>query len=100
MKQFDQVLFPDPNFLAKRDDPETSKQAAKIVAPTIQDKEREAVAFVRAYPGRTQNEIDQLVGNRSVSKRLRGAERKGLVKTGGQRKDRLTKQTALTWYAV
>ena len=99
---FDPLLFsndPNPKTLAKRDDPFTSRLGANEVSTKVGRMEQRAAEIVRLHPNKTGSELDRICGytRRELSKRLRGAQRKGLVLADGHRKCRVTGRKAITW---
>ena len=87
--------------LARSNDPETSKSAARKVAPSARQLAVRAAELVRKNPGLTGAELDRLAGcevKRTFSKRLAdAADRYGLVKRGPKRKCKVGGNDALTW---
>jgi hypothetical protein len=87
--------------LARRNDPETSRQAARKVANCSAQLAAAAAELVRSHPGRTGAELDRLAGcevKRTISKRLADAADKfGLITRGPKRQCSVGGNEALTW---
>jgi hypothetical protein len=87
--------------LARRNDPETSRQAARKIASCSAQLAAAAAELVRKHPGRTGAELDRLAGcevKRTISKRLADAADKfGLVRRGPKRQCSVGGNEALTW---
>lgn len=86
--------------LARREHPETSRQAAKEIAPTLSILRTEALRLVKAHPGSTASELAEYDGHRDtrrIPRRLPGLERQGLIKRGPARACRVTGRQATTW---
>ena len=104
-------LTPTPSFprLARNSDPETSHRAAREMETSGQRETDEdfAVRMVRRWPGSTAAELEVIAGqegDRTVSKRLSGAEkRKRIFSVEPKEDDRVCGQTgrpAKFWYPV
>ena len=87
--------------LARRNDPETSRQAASKIACCSAQLAAAAAELVRKHPGRTGAELDRLAGcevKRTISKRLADAADKfSLVRRGPKRQCTIGGNDALTW---
>jgi hypothetical protein len=87
--------------LARRNDPETSRQAASKIACCSAQLAAAAAELVRKHPGRTGAELDRLAGcevKRTISKRLADAADKfGLITRGPKRQCSVGGNDALTW---
>ena len=79
--------------------PFTSRLGANEVSTKVGRMEKRAAEIVRLHPNKTGSELDRICGytRRELSKRLRGAQRKGLVLADGHRKCRVTGRKAITW---
>jgi predicted HTH transcriptional regulator len=90
--------------LARRTDPMTSKEAATAVSSTAQigNLQRAALALVREHPGLTANDYARLFQNatdsRTIPRRLRELERKGLLRVNGSGVDPVTGKRGLLWW--
>ena len=104
-------LTPTPSFprLARSTDPETSKKAAREMETSGQRETNEdfAVRMVRRWPGSTAAELEVIAGqegDRTVSKRLSGAEgHERVFSVEPKEGDRVCEQTgrpAKFWYPV
>ena len=104
-------LTPTPSFprLARRTDPETSHRAAREMETSGKRETDEdfAVRMVRRWPGSTAAELEVIAGqegDRTVSKRLSGAEgHKRIFSVEPKKGDRVCGQTgrpAKFWYPV
>jgi hypothetical protein len=86
---------------ARKSDPETSRTAARKIAPNAHQLAVQAAELVRKHPGRTGAELDRLAGcevKRTVSKRLADAADKfGLITRGPKRLCSVGGNEALTW---
>jgi hypothetical protein len=89
------------DLLARKGDPETSRSAARKIAPNAHQLAVQAAELVQKNPGLTGAELDRLAGcevKRTISKRLAdAADRYGLVKRGPKRKCQVGGNEALTW---
>jgi hypothetical protein len=87
--------------LARRNDPETSRHAARKIASCSAQLAAAAAELVRKYPGRTGAELDRLAGcevKRTISKRLADAADKfRLIRRGRKRQCTVGGNEALTW---
>jgi hypothetical protein len=87
--------------LARTSDPETSRSAARKIAPNAHQLAVQAAELVQKNPGLTGAELDRLAGcevKRTVSKRLADAADKfGLVTRGPKRQCTIGGNEALTW---
>lgn len=93
---------PTDNPISRSSDPETSHCAAdEITGDGSRSRMmRLALEVVRANPGCTANELDQLCNCKdgAIRKRLTDLEKLGLVKTGEVRKSKVTGKMNQTWY--
>lgn len=56
----------NPKALARRNDPATSKAAAKQIAPSLSRLQRRTLDVIREHPGRTSQELARAVGDRDI----------------------------------
>lgn len=90
-----------PEQLARRDDPDTSKEAAHEIMPSIARLHEWAADCVKRSPGLTQRELgrkycaDDL---RRIGRRLAECERIGLVRRGDSRPCSISNKKADTWW--
>jgi len=101
MKQ--DVLFPDPKPLARRNDPLESKEAAKEVVKTLAEKQAWALHCIQSRPGWTVNELAEwldLRDPRRIGRRLPELVRMGRAYKGGTRICRMTGKNAAIWFPV
>ncbi len=87
--------------LARRLDPDTSKEAARIIADTtLGKKQQQALALLVEHPGSTSKELEQISGrgDGEVRKRLNDLRLAGRAHKGQNRKCRITNRLAYTWY--
>lgn len=88
--------------LSRREDPSTSKQAARglIDDGKLGNAMKIALHFVRRYPGSTASELDSLHGTEwgAVRKRLNDLRKVGLAYTKGTRRCNVTRRSAQIWY--
>lgn len=87
---FENWVAPPPGHgLARRDDPDTSKEAADdlVESGRLARMERIALDLVAEYPGRTGSELDALSGLRegAVRKRLAKLREDGRLRNGEER---------------
>lgn len=91
-------------FLSRRDDPATSHQAATELVEGGEHGRMMNIArdVLRANPGNTANELEQMAGqqNGAVRKRLNDLRHKGKAEKSGERKCRITGKTAELWWPV
>ncbi len=90
---------------ARRTDPATSKAAASALVGSVQlgQEQLAALCLVRAYPGKTSNELARIAGYgdpRKVNRRLRELERVEMVKDFGTTKDAVTHKACLRWWPI
>lgn len=91
--------------LARTTDPATSQRAASelVGSAKLGQEQLAALCLVRAYPGKTANELARIAGYgdpRKVNRRLRELERVELVKDYGTTKDRVTNKECLRWWPI
>jgi hypothetical protein len=98
---FREWLFDDHRKLARRDDPETSHEAAaEMHGSEAQGRlVRIAVAQVCEYPGETAKELERRLGveDGQLRKRLNDAWRMGLISKGEPRRCTVSGRRAQTW---
>ena len=97
MSKYDQIKARN---LARRDDPDTSKQAAeRLVASGSHGARCEAaLSLVRALPGATASELDPSGFGSRILKRLNDLRIAGAIRKGEDRKCRVSKRMAATWW--
>lgn len=86
--------------LAAKRDPETSKAAARAIAPVIPSEQEYALACVERMPGATAKELDTHFNPQTwnrIQRRLNELERKGLVERCAARPCRISGKVAATW---
>lgn len=88
---------------ARRRDPESSKRAARELAESgaLSSQQAQAIAAVRAWPGRTSQELAEAAGmdRYMLARRLPECEsRAGGVRRGELRKCSVTGRLAMTWW--
>lgn len=91
----------EPNPLARRGDPETSKQAGREIIPAINALRAWAAECVRVAPGKTQRELGAEFcpdDPRRIGRRLNECEEIGLVRRGPARKCSISGKRAATWW--
>ena len=89
-------------YLARRDDPATSKAAAVAIARVLGAAQQNALEAVQRHTGKTANEIadaDGVRDIRTINRRLGELEHMGLVTRGPARACKLTGRVAATWTA-
>jgi hypothetical protein len=89
--------------LARNTDPATSKEAAASLAGSTQlgQAQLDALCLVRAYPGRTANELARAAGHgdpRKVNRRLIELKRVDLIEVRGSSVDAITHKRGLRWW--
>lgn len=106
---YEASLFPDDNpldldaevrKLAKRHDPETSKQAARQIVTELGRLHEEVIGMLELYPGETVSELAlrfELRDPRHIGRRLPELARLGRVRRGQARTCRVTGRAATTW---
>ena len=105
---FDFPVKPTPDKpLARRSDPETSRNAAMRLASSgrLNKQEEKALELVRENPGRTGAELDKISGvsKRQISKRLAGLAEKNKIRRGDDDEVRIcsvNKSKCVTWWKV
>lgn len=97
---FDQEPDALDRLLARRKDPETSKQAARHVSKTLGARMEAALALLKSMPGKTACEIEHaaLVSDGRYRKRLNDLRLRGLARKGRTRKCTITGRNAATWW--
>ena len=104
MKQTDLWEEPEPNpahALARRENPETSKQAARAIAPSLGTLQARVLALVKAAPGSTGSELAHGAGDgdpRHVNRRLGELAAAGEIRRGEARACKRTGRSATTWW--
>jgi len=93
----------DARELARRQDPETSKAAARSIAPSLPNLQSHAVSLVAQYPGKTARElaeVDPLCAKdpRVLNRRLGEVARKDLIVRGVVRRCGVSGRQAATWW--
>ena len=85
---------------ARRDDPETSHEAARDAEPKAQTQRNAVLAEVIRQPGQTAVEIARSIDmdRYAVSRRLPELRDGGLVGTGVIRRCRVNRSNMLTWW--
>jgi hypothetical protein len=89
--------------LARATDPETSKQAARRIAPQLQGLHETVERYVRESPGMTCSELSEKYRQRdprTIGRRMAEIEAKGFIRRGEARKCTITKMQAATWWPV
>ncbi|MEO2046454.1 MAG: hypothetical protein ABGX16_07760 [Pirellulales bacterium] len=96
-----QFLF-DPYGLARTSDPVTSQQAADQIDTdgTLANMTRHVLELVRANPGSTGRELDELsdTTDGQAHKRLSELERDCQVRRGDSRQCKISGRQAATWW--
>jgi DNA-binding transcriptional ArsR family regulator len=95
------VVYARPN--ARRTDPETSHQAARLAEPKAGTNRELALRTLRQHPdGLTDFELAELTGlqQNSVGKRRGELRDAGLVEDTGRRRPSLTGAPAIVWRAT
>ena len=102
-------LFPTPappskgaRRLARRTDPETSKQAAREIAPDLGTLQLWVLGLVRKFPGRTVNELCIAAGvadPRRINRRLSELDKLGAVVRDTPRKCSESGRSCAVWRA-
>ncbi|XRD81794.1 MarR family transcriptional regulator [Dyella halodurans] len=89
---------------ARATDPDTSHEAANEVTATGLRAEQQArtLAAVRAFPGRTMQELSELTGldRYMLGRRISECETSGVVFRGLKRRCSVTGRMAEPWFAV
>lgn len=88
--------------LARRDDPGTSKQAAREVAVALGERQRETLEALRRHPGMTATELARAEGHgdpRVYNRRLPELRDAGRAEITGVRRCRVTGKSASVWRA-
>jgi hypothetical protein len=93
--------------LARRNDPEESKKAAREIVPHLGKIHREVLELVRQHPDHTQAELhwdvmnaasdSRYMDSRRIGRRLSELAAQGKVYKSGSRKCHTTGHTAATW---
>jgi len=87
--------------LARKTDPETSKQAAREIAPALGELHKQVVDALRGNGGVTATELSQRMGvgdPRRFNRRLPELVRSGVVVKGQERACRVTGRNAATYW--
>jgi len=96
------AAVPDLWTLAPHSDPDTSRDAAKSIAPHLERLEAEVLGWLRWHGGATADEIEQhtgLAGN-TVRPRLVALRARGLVCDSGERRKTRSGRAAVVWKAT
>lgn len=92
-----------PHKLARRENPETSKEAAREIAPKLGELHLEVLGMLVESPGNTTSELTKKFepsgDNRRIGRRLPELERRDLAIRGAPRPCRETGKKAATWFA-
>ena len=87
---------------ARSTDPASSHEAAAsvIASGALAHQQAQAAAAVRAFPGRTSNELSVECGQDryALARRLPECEEAARVRRGTIRKDRYTGRSGVTWW--
>lgn len=85
---------------ARRTDPSSSHEAAANITSILGHQQAQAVAAVRAFPGRTSNELADECGQDryALARRLPECAKEGRVVRGIIRRDRITGRSGVTWW--
>lgn len=88
--------------LARRDDPETSKESASEVAKEPGPRQQFALKCVTEFPGHTRMELATQfdLDSCTIGRRLRELERMGKIREGESRKCTKSGFKAATWWPV
>lgn len=109
---FDETTPVEPKTLARRSDPETSKAAARAIAPTLNTKQKLALKLVVMFPGETSAELHQRFrrqfidadqkawDSRAIGRRLPELEAQGYVWRPTTRTCSISGRAASTWEAT
>ena len=92
-----------PKKLARRADPETSKEAAEVIVPHLVGLHQWAVECVRKSPGKTSRELAVEycpTDPRTINRRLGECERLKLVRRGKARTCTVSGRSAAVWYPL
>ena len=94
-------LFGGGNAHARRSDPSTSKEAAKVLTGTNATKlEEKALNAIRCNGGRAiADEVERLSGERwnSITPRLSSLRRKGMIRDSGQKRPGASGRKQIVW---
>jgi hypothetical protein len=89
---------------ARRSDPETSHEAAEhhTRSGARADQQAQTIAAIRAFPGRTMQELSELTGmdRYMLGRRVSECETAGAIRRMPKRKCRVTGRMAEPWEAV
>ncbi len=86
-----------------RGDPATSKQAAKAIRSELGQRQQEALALVRRFPGSTAHELDDFCGQGDgvrIARRLSELQAAGLVRISGTKPNPDTGRACSCWWEV
>jgi hypothetical protein len=99
-----QLSLFDPIRLARRNDPDTSQQAAAEVVEegVVARMAATAISCLQRWPDSTASELEAATGllDGKIRKRLNDLRRLGRAEKSGQRPCRVTGRMAYTWRAV
>jgi len=98
----DEDGFPRPKELYRRDNPDTSREAAEhmVYSGKLGERMQWALDLVRANPGATCSELTPGVNGSVVGKRLNDLRKKGLVIDRGVKRCPVTKRNARRWWPI
>ncbi len=87
---------------ARHTDPNSSHAAANAILSHLSHQQAQAVAAVKAFPGRTSYELAQECGQDryTLARRLPECADMGRVRCGDIRKDRYSGRPGVTWWPV
>jgi DNA-directed RNA polymerase specialized sigma24 family protein len=100
-RQRDLFQAPRPAALHRTGDPDTSREAAQeVIGPAFNRRMLEALQAVQNLPGRTSNELEDILGVHAgtIRKRLNDLRLRGALVKGDKRKCAVTGRNAFTWY--
>lgn len=86
--------------LARRNDPEESKKAAREIAPKLGRLHYQVLTMVKTYPDHTVSELSDIYNQRDpryIGRRLPELARTGKVYKSGSKQCYITHKTAATW---
>ena len=100
------ILFSDPMHapIARKRDPETSRQAAKAITESGARKNQQNTILnaIKSYPGRTSYELTRCcpLDRYQVARRCAELEQAGLIRKSLPRECQITGRNAHTWEAI
>lgn len=92
-----------PKRLARKDDPDTSKEAATAILSELGSLHKWVLEVVSKYPGKTASELGQLEEQRDVrriGRRLGELEEMKLIQRGDPRSCTITTRNCHTWWLL